>query len=71
MIPEKAFERLLGLDECWEVAGAEYETDPIERFVLVVRETEKLWPKLFCPRPTCKHNHVVCHDHAEVRTWRH
>ncbi len=39
MIPEKAFERLLGLDECWAVVAAEYETEPIERFFLVMRET--------------------------------
>ena len=39
MIPEKAFERLLGLDECWAVVAAEYETEPIERFFLVMRFT--------------------------------
>lgn len=71
MIPEKAFERLLGLDECWEVAGAEYETEPLERFMLVVRETEKLWPKLACPVPTCRQQPVSCYDHAEPRVWRH
>ena len=71
MIPEKAFERLLGLDECWEVAAAEYETDPLERFMLIIRETEKLWPKLVCPDPKCACTRVVCHDHAPVRVWRH
>jgi transposase len=71
MIPEKAFERLLGLDECWEVAAAEYEVEPAERFVLVVRETAKLWPKLACPAGTCGGRQVVCHDHAEARSWRH
>ena len=71
MIPEKAFERLLGLDECWEVAAAEYETEPVERFLLVIRETALLWPKLVCPDPTCGCTKVVCHDHAEVRAWRH
>ena len=71
MIPEKAFERLLGLDECWEVAGADYETDPQERFLLVVRETDELWSKLICPEPGCGCSQVVCHDHAEPRTWRH
>lgn len=70
MIPEKAFERLLGLDECWEVAAAEYETEPVERFVLVVRETAKLWPKLVCPS-ACSGSTVVCHDHLEGQTWRH
>ncbi len=44
MIPEKAFDRLLGLDECWEVANAEYESEPTERFVLFVRETDNSSP---------------------------
>jgi transposase len=71
MIPEKAFERLLGLDECWEVAAAEYETEPVERFLLVLHETEKLWPKLQCPEAQCGHRAVVCHDHTDARIWRH
>ncbi|HEU4345300.1 MAG TPA: ISL3 family transposase [Candidatus Binatia bacterium] len=71
MIPEKAFERLLGLDECWEVTAAEYESEPVERFVLIIGETEKLWPKLVCPDPKCTCTKVVCHDHAPVREWRH
>jgi len=71
MIPEKAFDRLLGLDECWEVAAAEYETEPAERFVLFVRETDYLLPKLVCPVPTCGCKKVVCHDHTEARVWRH
>jgi transposase len=71
MIPEKAFDRLLGLDECWEVANAEYETEPAERFVLFVCETDKLFPKLKCPEPKCSCEKVVCHDHTEPRVWRH
>ena len=71
MIPEKAFERLLGLDEGGAVAAAEYETEPSEQFVLVVRETEQLWPQLVCPVPTCGCHQIVCHDHAEARAWRH
>src|SRR5258705_4232572 len=71
MIPEKAFERLLGLDECWEVSAAEYETDPVERFLLVVHETAKLWGKLVCTINTCRHQKVVCHDHTDARVWRH
>lgn len=71
MIPEKAFERLLGLDECWEVKAAEYETEPCEHFMLVICETEKLWPKLVCPEAKCRCAQVVCHDHAPVRMWRH
>ena len=53
MIAEHAFERLLGLDDGWAVAGAEYEVEAPGRFILVVRETPKLWPKLTCPQPTC------------------
>lgn len=71
MIPEKAFERLLGLDECWEVAAAEYETEPVERFLLVIHETKKLWQKLQCPEATCGCREVVCHDHTDARVWRH
>ncbi len=71
MIAEKAFERMLGLDECWEIVAADYETEPEERFALVARETEKLWPKLVCIDPKCGCQKVVCHDHAQARVWRH
>ena len=71
MIAEKAFERLLGLDECWEVAAAEYETEPSERFVIFVRETDRLWTSLKCVAPACGCQKVVCHDHTEARVWRH
>lgn len=71
MIPEQAFERLLGLDESWSVVAAEYEVEPVERFFLVLRETEQLWGKLSCPVATCAHRGAVCHDHTEARVWRH
>lgn len=71
MIPKKAFERLLGLDECWEVSAAEYDTEPVERFLLVVHETNKLWPKLTYPLNTSRHQKTVRHDHTEARVWRH
>lgn len=71
MIPEKAFDQLLGLDKNWEVASAEYESEPSERFVLFIRETDALWSSLICPVPTCASNRIVCYDHAEVRVWRH
>jgi len=71
MIPEKAFAGLLQLDDKWEVVAAEFETQPAERFLLVVRETAKLWPSLRCPETNCAASGVVCHDHAEARTWRH
>ena len=53
MIPERAFAGLLQLDDRWAVLAAEYETEPQERFLVVVRETEKLWPSLRCPEPKC------------------
>lgn len=37
----------------------------------MVRETERLWPSLKCPEATCEGTSVICHDHAEPRTWRH
>ncbi len=61
----------MGLDECWAVVAAEYKTEPEERFFLVLRETDKLWPGLRCPVATCGHPEVVCHDHTEGRVWRH
>ena len=71
MIPERAFAGLLQLDEKWEVVAAEYEAEPAERFLVVIRETEKLWSGLRCPEATCGGVEVVCHDHAEPRVWRH
>ncbi len=71
MIPEKAFAGLLQPDEKREVVAAEFETQPAERFLWVVRETAKLWPRLRGREPTCGCSGVVCHDHAEPRTWRH
>ena len=71
MIAEKAFSQLLQLDERWEVTAAEFETAPEERFVVAVRETARLWPSLRCPEAGCGRAQVVCHDHAEARSWRH
>jgi len=71
MIAEKAFERLLGLNECWEVVGAEYEEEEGGRFLIIVRETAKLWPTLKCPESKCASDGITCYDHAPARTWRH
>lgn len=71
MIAEKAFERLLGLNECWEVVAAEYEEEGDGRFLIFVRETPKLWPSLKCPDAKCGSDGITCYDHAPVRTWRH
>lgn len=69
MIPDIALAGLLQLDERWEVAAAEFETEPMERFLSVVRETPGLWPSLRCSEPTCGRECVPCHDNAKPRTW--
>jgi transposase len=71
MIAEQAFERLLGLDDGWEVAGAEYDPEGRGRFLLVICETSRLWPKLTCPQPTCGASGISCYDHTPLRSWRH
>ena len=71
MIPEQAFAGLLQLGEHWEVKAAEYETEPLERFIIVVREAGSLWGSLRCPGACCGGTGIVCHDHAEARSWRH
>ncbi len=42
MIPEKAFAGLLQRGGQWEVKAAEHETEPVERFMIVVREAGSL-----------------------------
>lgn len=71
MIAEKAFDRLLGLNECWEVVEAEYEEEEGGRFLIIVRETAKLWPTLRCPASNCAGEGITCYDHAPGRIWRH
>jgi transposase len=70
MIAEQVFHQLLNLGECWEVRGVDYEAEA-NRFVLVISETEKLWPAQRCPQPKCRHRTVTCYDHADTRSWRH
>jgi hypothetical protein len=41
---EETFHGLLGLDECWEVCGMEYDQEE-ERFFLVIVETPRLWER--------------------------
>ncbi len=71
MIAEKAFERLLGLNDGWEVQAAEYEEDEGGRFLIFVRETPKLWPTLRCADCQCASEGITCYDHAPGRMWRH
>jgi transposase len=71
MITERQFERLLGLGQEWRVAAAEYETEPRERFVIVLEERPELWKALKCPQPTCGHGEIAGYDHTETRRWRH
>ena len=70
MIAEQVFHQLLNLGDCWEVRGVDYEAEA-NRFVIVIRETEKLWPAQVCPQPQCRHHAVTCYDHADTRSWRH
>lgn len=70
MIVEQVFHQLLNLGECWEVRGVDYEAEA-NRFVIVISETEKLWPSQVCPQPQCRHRPVTCYDHADTRSWRH
>jgi transposase len=70
MIAEQVFHQLLNLGECWEVRGVDYEAEA-SRFVIVIRETEKLWPAQVCPQPQCRQRSVTCYDHANTRSWRH
>ncbi len=70
MIAEEVFQQLLGLGECWEVKGADYEVEN-NRFVLVIEETDQLWPREVCPVETCGQKPITCYDHTEVRSWRH
>lgn len=70
MIAEQVFHQLLNLGECWEVRGVDYEAEA-NRFVLVISETEKLWPAQVCPQPKCRQRAVTCYDHADTRSWRH
>ena len=70
MIAEQVFHQLLNLGECWEVRGVDDEAEA-HRFVLIIRDTEKLWPTQVCPQAQCRHPAVTCYDHADTRSWRH
>jgi len=70
MIVENVFHQLLGLGECWSVHGVDYEPEA-NRFIIVIRETEKLWLSERCPKPTCQSQPITCYDHADTRAWRH
>lgn len=70
MITEKAFDRLLGLIECWKVVGAEYEEEDGGCFLSIVRETATLWPTLRCPESNYACDGITCYDHAPARIWR-
>ena len=67
---EKTFHGLLGLDECWEVSGVEYDSQE-ERFFLVIVETPVLWQRERCPDARCGASGITCHDHVDTRSWRH
>lgn len=67
---EKTFHGLLGLNECWEVKGVDYD-EKEGRFFLVLRETPRLWEREQCPHAGCESGGITCHDHTGTRAWRH
>ena len=67
MTPERLFQELLGLGLNWEVVESRFERESGTVF-LEIRETDKLWELVRCPRDT---GLVFCYDHTEVLTWRH
>jgi len=70
MIAEQVFHQLLNLGECWEVRGVDYEAEA-NHFVIVIGETEKLWPTQVRPQSKYRHRTVTCYDHPDTRSWRH
>jgi len=67
---EKTIHGLMGLDECWEVRGVDYDSET-EKFFMVITETDKLWEKEVCPHQSCKSTGITCYDHSKTRSWRH
>lgn len=67
MTPEKLFHELLGLGLNWEVSESRFEPANGTVF-LEIRETSRLWEKVWCPKCTCE---AGCYDHVEKLTWRH
>jgi len=67
MTPEKLFHELLGLGLNWEVVESRFDQQS-GTVCLEIRETERLWEGVRCPKDT---NVATCYDHTEVLTWRH
>lgn len=67
MTPEKMFHELLGLGMNWEVLESRFDKASGTVF-LDIAEKPPLWETLRCPTHGCR---VTCHDHREVRRWRH
>jgi transposase len=68
MKPETMFGEMLGLGRNWRVTQTRYEASS-NLFVISVEETPQLWEGERCPRDGAQP--VVCHDHVELRRWRH
>lgn len=68
MKPEDMFGRMLGLGDAWEVTEARYQ-EAEKRFVLRVRETDRLWPTERCPHDGA--TGIRCYDHVGELEWRH
>lgn len=68
MNPEELFGQMLGLGDAWEVTEARYQESE-KRFVLRVRETDRLWPRERCPHDGA--TGIRCYDHVGDLEWRH
>lgn len=67
MTPEKLFHELLGLGLNWVVTESRFEAASGIVF-LEIRETERLWDHVRCPKDT---GPVSYYDRTETLTWRH
>jgi transposase len=68
MIPEKVFEKILVLGDCWRVERVDY-VEKESKVCIRVEETPALWASETCPH--CQAKSIGGYDHAPQRAWRH
>jgi len=68
MIPEKVFQKILFLDEGWQVKQVDY-VEKESKVVLLIEETPALWSSQSCPH--CGAKAMTGYDRAQERVWRH
>ncbi len=68
MLPEKGFQKILGLGDGWQVQQVDY-VEKASKVLIRIQETAALWASESCPHCNCKS--VGGYDHAPERTWRH